>query len=84
MSCDIHHSHGSDLALLWLWYRLAAVAPIQPLALAWELSYAATVAPKRKKKKAKKERKKVVLYICTYIKVVTDLSCHIVINVCYI
>ena len=24
--------HSSDLALLWLWCRLAAVAPIQPLA----------------------------------------------------
>ena len=26
-----------DLALLWLWCRLAATAPIPPLA--WELSY---------------------------------------------
>ena len=27
-----------DLALLWLWRRLAAVAPFQPLS--WELPYA--------------------------------------------
>ena len=31
--------------LLWLWHRLAATAPIQPLA--WELPYAAGVALKR-------------------------------------
>ena len=32
MSCGVGCSHGSDLALLWLWRRLAATAPIQPLA----------------------------------------------------
>ena len=41
-----------DLALLWLTHRPAAVAPIQPLA--WELSYAESEAPKRKKKQKKK------------------------------
>ena len=40
---------GLDLALLWLWHRLAAVAPI--LLLNWELPYAMAVALKRKKKK---------------------------------
>ena len=35
--------------MLWLWHRLAATAPIQPLA--WELPYAAGVAVKKKKKK---------------------------------
>ena len=34
-------------ALLWLWYRWAAAAPIGPLA--WELPYAAGAAVKRKK-----------------------------------
>ena len=34
--------------LLWLWYRQAAAAPIQPLA--WEILYAAGAAIKRKKK----------------------------------
>ena len=38
-----------DLALLWLWFRPAAVAPIQPLA--WELPYALGVILKSKKKK---------------------------------
>ena len=36
-----------DPALLWLWCRLAAAAPIQPLA--WELPYAASAALKGKK-----------------------------------
>ena len=33
-----------DPAWLWLWHRLAAVAPIRPLA--WELPYAADAALK--------------------------------------
>ena len=36
-----------DPALLWLWHRLAAVAPIQPLA--WEPPYATGTALKTKK-----------------------------------
>ena len=52
MSCDVGHTHGSDLALLWLWCRPAATALIQPLA--WEPPYAAGVALKSKKKKKKK------------------------------
>ena len=32
--CSVGHRHGLDLALLWLWCRLAAAALIQPLA--WE------------------------------------------------
>ena len=39
-------------ALLWLWCRLAAVAPIQPLA--WELPCAMGAALKKKKKKKKR------------------------------
>ena len=38
-----------NLVLLWLWSRLAAVAPMG--LLAWELPCAAGVAIKRKKKK---------------------------------
>ena len=40
---------GLDLALLWLWRRLAVLALIQPLA--WEVPYAAGVALKSKKRK---------------------------------
>ena len=43
MSCSV--SLGSDLALLWLWWRPAATAPIRPLT--WELPHAAGVALKR-------------------------------------
>ena len=49
MSCGVGHRQGPDPVLLWLWCRLAAVAPIGPLA--WERSYAAGAALKRQKKK---------------------------------
>ena len=48
-SCSIVRRQDSDLALLWLWCRLAAEAPIQPLA--WERPYAAGTALKRTTKK---------------------------------
>ena len=38
-----------DLALLWLWHRPAAAAPIR--SLAWELPYATGAAVKKKKKR---------------------------------
>ena len=43
MSCGVGCSGGSDLALLWLWYRLL----IRPLA--WELPYAMGAALKKQK-----------------------------------
>ena len=42
-----------DLALLWLWCRPAATAPIGPLA--WEPPYATGVALKRQKQKKKRK-----------------------------
>ena len=39
--------------LLWLWRRLVATAPIQPLV--WELPYAVGAALKRPKKKKKNQ-----------------------------
>ena len=53
VNCGVGRRHISDLSLLWLWHRLAAAAPIGPLA--WELPYAAGAALKRKQTK-KKER----------------------------
>ena len=55
MSCGVGCRHRSDLALLWLWCRLAAAAPIRPLA--WKLPYATYAALKKEKKEKKKERK---------------------------
>ena len=49
MSCGVGHRSGSDPMLLWLWCRLAALAPIQPLP--GELPYAMSAALKIKKKK---------------------------------
>ena len=46
MSCGVGGRCGSDPVLLWLWHRLAAVAPIGPLA--WKSPYAAGVAPPKK------------------------------------
>ena len=48
MSCGVGCRRGSDLVLLWLWCRPAAVAPLQPLA--WEPPYAKGVALKQQQK----------------------------------
>ena len=53
MSCGVGCGCGSDLALLWLWHRLAVTAPIQPLA--WVLPYTAGVVLKKTKDKLKKK-----------------------------
>ena len=53
VSCGVGCRRDSDLGLLWLWYRLAVVAPIRPLA--WEPTYAAGMALKRQKTKKKKK-----------------------------
>ena len=54
VSCGVGHRHGSNLALLWLWCRLAAAAPIGPLA--WEPPYAAGAALEKAKKKKRQEK----------------------------
>ena len=51
MNSDAGHRLGSDLALLWLWCRPAAAAPIR--LVVWEPPYAAGVALKSKTKKQK-------------------------------
>ena len=56
MSYGVGHRCGSDPELLWLWCRLAAVAPIQPLA--WEPPYAKGTALEKAKRPKKTERKK--------------------------
>ena len=49
MNCGVGCRHGSDSMLLWLWYTLAATAPIHPLA--WGFQYATGVTLKSQKKK---------------------------------
>ena len=56
MSCGVGCRLGSDLALLWLWRRLAATAPIRPLA--WEPPYATGVAQEIAKRQNKQTNKK--------------------------
>ena len=51
VSCGVGCRCGSDLAVLWLWCRLAALALIRPLAQ--ELPYAAGAALKNKTNKKK-------------------------------
>ena len=62
VSCGVGCRHGSDPALLWLWRRLVAAAPIQPLA--WEPSYAAGAAQEiPKKEKRKKQPLQINLFL---------------------
>ena len=55
VSCGVDHRCGSDLTWLWLWRRLAAVAPIQ--SPAWEFPQATGVALKTNKQTNKQKKK---------------------------
>ena len=46
MSCGVVCRYGLYLALLWLWHRPVATAPIQ--LLAWETPYATGAALKKR------------------------------------
>ena len=61
-SCGVGRRCGSDLVLLWLWCRGAAVALIR--LLAWEPPYAMGVALKSKKN----------IYIYIYIYIIRDTN----------
>ena len=52
MSCGVGHRSRLEPKLLWLWHRQAAIAPIPPIP-PMQLSYAKSMALKRKKKKRK-------------------------------
>ena len=51
MSCGVGRRCGSDLLLLWLWCRPAAVAPIRPPSL--RTAICCNYSPKNQKKKKK-------------------------------
>ena len=66
MSCGVGLRCGSDVALLWLWCRLATVALIR--SLAWELPYAMGVALKKRNNNNNKTKNvKKNIYTHTYI-----------------
>ena len=62
MSYGVGRRCGLDPALLWLWCRPAATAPIQPLA--WEAPYTLSAALKRKEKKKICSRN---MFVCLFI-----------------
>ena len=51
--CGVGQRCSSDLALLWLWRRLVATAPIRPLA--WEPPYAPGAALEKAKRQTNKK-----------------------------
>ena len=53
MSCDVGCRLGSDLALLWLWYRPAAAIDLTPSLVT---SICCGYGSKKKKKKKKKKK----------------------------
>ena len=55
MSYGVGRKRGSDPALLWLWHRLVATAPIRPLA--WEPPYAVGAALEKAKRQKTKQNK---------------------------
>ena len=61
MSCGVGRRRSLDPALLWLWRRPAAAAPIGPLT--WEPPYVSAVALKSRKKKKKKKKSRVPLQL---------------------
>ena len=71
MSCGVDRRCGSDLALLWLWCRLAAIAPIVPLA--WEPPCAEGVALKRQKDQKQKQKK---MHVETFIRFTENIECR--------
>lgn len=56
VSCGIGGRCGSDPALLWLWRRPAAAAPIKPLD--WEPPYAGGADQEMAKRKQKQKTNK--------------------------
>ena len=77
MSCDVGHRCGLDLALMWLWCRLAAVVPMRPLA--WELPYAEGAALKTNKLTNKKKPQNLLETIkpLTRVQYTDPLSAHL-------
>jgi len=77
VSCGVGHRLGSDLVLLWLWCRPAAIAPIRPLA--WKPPYAADVAIIKEKEKEKERNNTLPFPVTTlhsFLKAAVFYSCE--------
>ena len=61
VSCGVDCRCSSDPALLWLWYRPAATAPIGPLT--WESSMCHGCGPKKTERPKKKKCYKAIYFI---------------------
>ena len=55
VSYGVGRRRGSDPTFLWLWHRLAATAPIGPLA--WKAPYAAALEKAKRQKQTNKQKK---------------------------
>ena len=65
MSYGVGRRHSSDPALLWLWRRPVATAPIRPLA--WEPPYAAgAIQEMAKRQKIKNKNKKIYMFFISW------------------
>ena len=64
MSCGVGHRRNSDPALLWLWRRLASIAPIRTLA--WEHPYATGAALEKAKKDTHTKKKEILRDYCIF------------------
>ena len=62
VSCGVGRRRSSDLVLLRLWRRPAAIAPIGPLA--WEPTCASGTALKRHTQKKSNVKLPGILYVC--------------------
>ena len=63
VSCGVGRRRGLDPALLWLWYRPAATAPMRPLA--WEPPYVTDAALEKTRKKPPKNEQNLFLSLRT-------------------
>ena len=64
MSCGVGLRCSSDLALLWLWCRLAAVASVRPLALEPPCAAGTSLLDKSQKKERRKLKVKPASSLC--------------------
>ena len=89
MSCGVGCRRGSDPALLWLWRRPVATAPIQPLA--WEPPYAegaaqeiattATTTTKDNKRQQQQKKPKQIHATCNMLLTTDSLKGEICVHI---